>query len=737
MNANNVLLRRNKILVPVSAETNQNLSAAATFNQNLQTLGYTLAPEALYEVAKLPLIEMASFLADTTKILKELRGVARYSPMYPNFPKQVMEASDCELYVNAMVHYFTAWVADNTGLDCIWLPKYKKDHRNPLDEKIQLTVLRPATQLSLFDLTASIVASNTSISPADKSDLVWLITNGFFAIPETVPNKENLALIGATFISYCGKTLSGASEFALSRFVKTATDVLRLAVAMSDGDMSLAKPTKFRSFKRWERRLLLEMLDNIPAASRNEDMQRHGGRWIRLAHGLHSSEWAHRFPGSAFSITALRDGEAVKTFNSKVEKAVRSANMTEAVKLLSQRPGEFARRLDHMLRLSDEKQTGIVLKSFLFVASQVSTPVLLQTMTHFNYRTDGGLRVVFPKGNISKIQAISNDLLPIKEDVALEVVSICETALHNRFATLPALVKVYVDPDLSDYLVPFAMRSANKSLRTLVRGSKVKFSTEKDTLRFFIWWKNPEKKQDSGGTWGDAWSTRTDLDLSAVMYDEDWKLKEYVTYYNLRSGYNQKTGGYGSCHSGDITDAPNGACEFIDIDMPSILNYGGRYVVMTVNSFTHQKFVELGECKAGWMLRDKVQSGEVFDARTVQNKIDIANDGTTVVMPFIIDCLERKIIWTDMGVTENRRYVSNVHGNIDSLTLIGQAFNEIKKPNLYDLFNIHAKARGVIVSNPEDADTVFSVANDTPYNLEVIASEYMTDAKPVAKTVSA
>ena len=38
-----------------------------------------------------------------------------YRPMYPNFPKQVVEASDCELLVYALTHYWT-WGK--------WLPDY-------------------------------------------------------------------------------------------------------------------------------------------------------------------------------------------------------------------------------------------------------------------------------------------------------------------------------------------------------------------------------------------------------------------------------------------------------------------------------------------------------------------------------------------------------------------------------------------------------------------------------------
>lgn len=49
--------------------------------------------------------------------------------------------------------------------------------------------------------------------------------------------------------------------------------MLQLAVALSDGDVSLAAATKFRRFSRPERRLLLELLEE--SRSITEDMLRY------------------------------------------------------------------------------------------------------------------------------------------------------------------------------------------------------------------------------------------------------------------------------------------------------------------------------------------------------------------------------------------------------------------------------------------------------------------------------
>ena len=200
------------------------------------------------------------------------------------------------------------------------------------------------------------------------------------------------------------------------------------------------------------------------------------------------------------------------------------------------------------------------------------------------------------------------------------------------------------------------------------------------------------------------------------MFDKDFMLKEYVTYYNLK--------GYGGCHSGDIVDAPQGASEFIDVSISKCLELGVRYVLMNVNSYTSQPYIDLPECFAGWMMRQYPDSGEIYEPKTVVDKFDLTAD-SKIALPVIFDLKERKAIWCDMSLTALPNFSNNVHNNLTGIQLTLKSLVTMNKPNLYDLFSIHVAARGQIVENPEDAQTVFSVEAGTPFELETIASEYM------------
>ena len=388
------------------------------------------------------------------------------------------------------------------------------------------------------------------------------------------------------------------------------------------------------------------------------------------------------------------------TFNSQVEGLLREKDICSLVQVLKNRPGEFARRLDHMLRLSSN--SDIVLSNFSDIACKISSPVLLQVLTHFKYRNQrNDLRIFFPKGNVCKVQAIKNNLSRIEEVVRQKIVDICKKKLIEKYAKLESLGKVYLDTNLKKYTVPFSQRYASKALRTIARGSKLDLP-EGNTIRCFIWWKDGK--------------TRTDIDLSAIALNYHHVHKCSITYYNLR-----EWGGY---HSGDITSAPNGASEFIDIDINKFLKSGIKYVLMSINAYTEQPFCDLPECFFGFMMRRRPNSGEIYEPKTVENKIDVTSD-TKICIPMIIDLKKRKAIWADLALTKNPLR-NNVRNNMSSLTLMSKAMTSLIKPNLYELFQLHVEARGEKTEDKKQADIIFSEKKGiTPFDTELIVADFL------------
>lgn len=692
------LERRNKLIMVEGAEKTPHISLIATMIRNIESLGFKFSSDVIDVLKTLPEDTLESTYHALVSILRNQTGANKiYRPMYPNFPKQVMEASAAELYINAIIHYMTLGDV---------IPLYVKEERPDLDAWLELKTIGLGTREDFLSIFDNLMQAKSSISESDKEDLEWFAqyypSNFAIAVYQNeIPLKENVAFIGNLLLTYVPD-----NDDALFQHVKTATDVLRLAVAMSDGDVSLAESTKFRSFKRKERRLLLALLEN--AGNIEEDMKRYTEEWKRLGERLHPSEFKNKYLKSQEAFNKLRKGIKIDTFGGRLAEAFVTQDHGMVIDLLKDRPGEFARRLDHIVRTLP-KAAPFIVKEFAKVAHKVSVPVLLQVYKHFEQRsTHKAIRSFFPKGNTAKVFSIENTLPDIEDSVLKNIVSVCEDTLVKIFAEKPSLGKVYIDDSLSNYLVPFSQRSASKALKTITRGSKLDLPEGMENIRAFIYWKQGKQ-------------SRVDLDLSVVILGDDWQYLDSVYYgtYGLRSHE------HGIYHSGDITSAPEGASEFIDINLAKFRESGARYAVISVNNYTNQTFVDLPECFGGWMARKDGTSGEIFEPKTLAHKFDLTID-TQIAIPMIFDLWENKMLWLDLGLNSNPSYVNNVLGNSNSLTAIAQAMSSLAKPSLHELFYLHATARGEIVHSKEEADTVFSLEEGiTPFDTDVILAQYL------------
>jgi hypothetical protein len=691
------LRKRLKVCVPRPERvgpSNQSKALVVSIQKNIESLGFSFSRRLALALSKQGEEFLTAFYKELVPELRRQKGAhVAFRPMYPNFPAQVINMTDLELYWNAIYHYLTL---DDPNTQ-------EKEERLPLDdsEGTEKLVIDLGSQADYEAILTSLAGANASLSNTDKETLVYLLTNlpeksVAKLLPAVIPQRETLALVASVLL----KKDAGAD---INAVAKTATDVLRVATQLCGGDISLAENAKYGKIARATRRSLLAALEAC-GPTLEEDMLRHKGKWLRLGETLHPGQYATRYPRAATAMDKLRQGTHIPTFASKTEAAIAQGDWKGAVELLSQRPGQFLRRLDQLLRLPEAKRPSVIVGHLAKVIDRCATPALLGTLCHFQNRgTNKGLRAVFPKGSTAKIKVI-NHAKPLPEEARLKAVETIEAALLERFAKLDPLGKVYVAPELANYPVPFAQRSASKTLRTLPRGSRAPIQGDGDILRFFIHWKNT----------GPGWEGRVDIDLSCAFLTEEFTLAGRVSYYNLSE--------YGGHHSGDIVDAPEGASEFIDISMEKLLSRGVRYVVPTVTSFTKQAYRDLPECFCGWMLRQNAQRGEIFEARTVTTKSDLAGD-TRFAVPVLIDIKERQAIWVDLGLNNNPDFVNALDCNKRSLSLLCKAMVELKRPTLATLASLHATARGKLVKDPKKADVIFGP--ELAYEGDKIASELL------------
>ncbi len=736
---NAILLRRKqRLVVPriaqVAADSNDTRSSEvgashlAALLREIEPLGYTLSPQLLSALSQLPLSQFSEYFHLINNTLQRMVGAhKKHTPFYPNFPEQVMRLSKAELYLNARMHYLGDWL----GLRI--LPQI-----TPVPRETQTRYLRPPRVIEQGQLTEistlfqHLMSAEAALSPGDKEDLSACLrhhprVSGILKKTE-FKHREIIAFVASVLL----KTNAAEAAAFLEQQLQKPRDLLRLGAALAEGDPSLATPPRFCSLKKAWRRLILSHLNHLLRTTEDnaalKDMARDSEIWKRWGESLHPGDYARRYPLSYAAFQALRNHKTLPLPNTNLEQALKAKQIKKALQLLEENPGELARRLDHLLRLCQNSMAlqGWVTDTFTEHIHKVSTRVLLQVRQHFRHRTEPDpLRIFFPKGEVGKLQAIPNTLPALPEALCKELCLLCDNALRKRFQKLPALGTVYIDPQLRYYPIPLGMRSASRALKTLARGSRLPLFPEQVDLpeqveqndlrlRFFIWWKDGKQ--------------RTDLDLSAFVLDAQHQHIDTFSYYNLQGDY--------AVHSGDITSAPEGASEFIDIDIAGARQAGVRYVMMVVNAYTRQPFFTLPECFAGYMSRSSGttgQTGEIYDPRTVENRYDLTGD-TKVSVPMIIDLKAHTVIWTDLSLRNDPNTQNNVLNNISSLTLMNMAMTRLKPPHLYDLWHLHAQARGRLTKTPQNADTVFSaeamaLQKDqqmiTPLDTEIILSTFL------------
>jgi hypothetical protein len=125
------------------------------------------------------------------------------------------------------------------------------------------------------------------------------------------------------------------------------------------------------------------------------------------------------------------------------------------------------------------------------------------------------------------------------------------------------------------------------------------------------------------------------------------------------------------------------------------------------------------------MARKHPNSGEIFEGRTVQDKIDLAAN-TRIALPLVFDLDERSAVWCDLGLKESASY-NNVANNLSGVSLMLRSMLALKTPDLHTLFLLHAEARGELVKRREEADLVFAVEGGdvTPFDSEKIGGDYL------------
>ncbi|WP_433262033.1 hypothetical protein ACQPWR_21710 [Micromonospora vinacea] len=462
-------------------------------------------------------------------------------------------------------------------------------------DRVTLLRLGDAVDVEATRLYLALAGSSTPHGEADLailSELAVACVDG--PQPAEIPVRENRAVLNGIRL-VLGRTLVG---------VDTTTDVLRLACQVSGGDPSLVTPTRFRAFRRPERRVLLAALNDVVGASPGKlgDVVRYAERWKRLGERLHPHEY-DQWPHAQAVFEVARGERRVRNLAGRAEAAIRAGAIGSATSVLSAAPGLLLRSADRLLRLASEPERSDVVEAVAGALSSASGRVLLSLREHLDNRlTPVSARMYASRSRSAWVGPDKRPPLPA--ELVAELSSLLDAEIGAR---LPQPVRpLVVDPEVLDVALPLSGKAAEGGFAVLPRGSRASVSGE--LLRFFTYWRQAGR--------------RTDYDLSVLLLDEEFHTAGQVSWTNYHHG--------GVVHSGDITDATNGATEFIDVPLTT----DGRYVVPQVFIYAGESFDEVAESMFGYQARTRDQLGAPFDARTVRARSHLRGQGR-IALPMV------------------------------------------------------------------------------------------------------
>lgn len=691
MNLKDLILReRNVLAVPKGAEDNERLAATAL--KNLESIGFTLDKEGYENLKTASKDEIVDWYTKAYKDLKDLVGGNReYHPLFPNFPDEVINGDEFELFVKQMLHYWVGYKPEeNSELEGV-----QSLEEHPLKVVRTIVDAKESVEGEALAIFTNLLRTKENLTPAQMESVVKTITDNIEDWTDytgVIENRVNLCTLLSIALEQKKDT---------SKFPKMVTnDYLRLAYIKESGS---TEPCKVKSLPRSMRKFIAKGLEG--QKNLEEDVARNEKEWKSLFKVMHVGEF-QKCKRLQDVVNKVRNNIPLRTYYGSVEKAYMTKDIDEILRLYKQRPGEFVKALNRVLIFAQNQEDykealTKVVNAWKETAPKVRTEDLIRVVGLLRNRSrdDNNMRVHNVKGQLFNSGKI---LPPMNKQMSEFLQTIAINVMKEQLVDGDSLGKVYIDDSLSKCAVPLNKAGRNESMQGYTPGSRISIerneNDEPKNIRNFVWWTNGIENDEE---------RRIDIDLHATLY----KFNEQGILEKVADvGY----GGYydrdGVVYSGDITDGGDctgkGVTEFIDVNLSKLKESGIDYVSVSLHDYTGYAYSEHINCECGWMEREELDKTQHFDIAAVKNHSRI-NGQASFHTSNLIDVNSGEIVWVD----HDNRTIKAADGvaHMDLASIMYERYGKYDGMTLYEIAEINAQARGEIVSNIEDADTVFTL----------------------------
>lgn len=587
-------------------------------------------------------------------------------PFYKGFPGSVRELTTEELLFDQLLHYSVTYGLgdfEETGHSV-----FEKDfERIAFQEDTRVKEFVVQTEEEAEETVQTIVndllAGSRPLSERQYALVLAYILDHDEVVPDIVSKNTLVRLLIDT------KRLSLADKMNLP-------DVMKVVDELNYRNYNNSNPKKL-NLKNQDRKFLTEILDRMFQGDRCDSRTCYEKKqlWNGFLHHIHYQP--ENEAASIFVRTMREKGN--ESVYSEFEKLMRENRRQEAAKLLREKKGTsvLLRNLDYIISRMDNEETEAFLSGF---PKDCSVLILLQLLFRYESVSQGkGRTFRFSRHNLLKVHTETpkeqdRRQSRLSEEQIKTLKSVIWSTLSERLKN--RLGKVFVGPVMKNYALPLSESTSQGGFGVLSKGSRIHIGEGKK-LRVFT-----------------CWERVNDIDLSVFALTEDGRKKEF----SWRTMAAQQSGAI--TFSGDETSGYHGGSEYFDINIPEFKEQYPeyRYLVFCNNVFTGITFSKCF-CKAGYMLRDEEDSGEIYEPKTIESAFLVDCESTFAYL-FGIDLIKNEFIWLNQARNSNAQVAGST-----SLTFLLDYFHTTEIFNVYDFFKMMAEE---LVEDPMEAEIVVS-----------------------------
>ena len=581
----------------------------------------------------------------------------KWLTVYDN-PETVLAKTDFELRVDQICLYMEPGLIEEIkardGEENFWTINH-----------FEITkVLEPIGIGGFSKISRDLLASKVPLGPEKMEVLTWFLENKkYLSIPEEIPVKETLCML-LDYVDYP---------------VNSSTDILRYIAYYTDNDIK--EPGKLGHLKMSGalRRRACKILDDLVSRRKPEilaaEMNRYRSSWLAFTKAAHPSNPETR---KVFDLIFGEDKSwKANSWGNKVRKAYDENNWGEVLSLYSQRPGEFVRHFDSLLRRfidikGDELQN--LMKTLM--ASKISSKMLLNLSYYYDMReairknrsflNKKGIRISYNK-EIGELDPNYSEMVQdyIKSSLRLNYSS--QESLEGK------RVFLRLNPEIELNLSERA--SQEGGIESGMQGVKIEIP-KKGLLRFFLQWIDKMGNQD--------------LDIHAQGLFGNGKLVEIGWFSAFKDSESVIS------HSGDIRFQAGDCAEYITVDIEKALEAGLEKIVINGHDYARHRLGSSCETYIGYSVVSKLNSEGNWSPLKSDTpfRVKLGETNEQFMCLYVIDLKEG---WLKV-VTEALR------GATFTNTSDFERHFQNKTLNLGELVNLNVKARGGEVIIGEEPD---------------------------------